>query len=68
MIEHKKKQLDILRKYVSSLNNVNQNNSQFEKAKRAVKEKNGQVAWSILRDRNGDEYEEIEIIEPIIVD
>lgn len=32
---------------------------------KALREKNGLLAWSIIKNRNGYEYEEIEIINPI---
>ena len=39
------------------------NNKEYDLAKKAIDEKNGLLAWSIIKNRN--EYEEIEIINPI---
>lgn len=40
-------------------------NREYEIVEKIIKEENGELAWSILRNREDNEYEKIEIVTPI---
>lgn len=48
-------------RYIQSIKEVN---SEYDDAENALKNKDGQTAWEIIRSRNDNEYEKIELIEP----
>lgn len=57
-----KSKLDVRNKYIKECEEVNK---EFELIEKALNEKNGQLAWHILKNRQDYEYEKIEIIETI---
>jgi hypothetical protein len=59
-----KEKLKTNKKYISDCKEVNR---EYELAEKALKEKNGALAYEILRNRDG-EYEKFEIIEPRKID
>ena len=49
-------------RYIQSAREVNR---EYDNAKNALKNNNGSESWEIIRSRNDNEYEQIELIEPI---
>lgn len=68
MIEYKEKQMKMLKSFIRDYNEHDNNNKLYDKGKKAIEEKNGRLAWSILQHRMKYEYEELEIVEPMTVD
>lgn len=50
---------------IKSIKESKNTNREYEIVEKIIKEKNGELAWSILRNREDNEYEKIEIITPI---
>lgn len=53
-----------LRTYLSMVKNAKETNREYEEAENAIKTKNGDLAYSIVKSRSGYEYEDFEIATP----
>lgn len=56
-----KSKLDNHNKHIKECKEVN---NEYETVKKAIDEKNGNLAWTIIKNREGYEYEKIDIITP----
>lgn len=58
----KERLLDEYNDYQKRLKNHNQEKAEYDRIAKAVKDNDGRIAWSIIRDRNDHEYEEWDTI------